>query len=126
MRPACVLFACGSIAVASIVGCGAASGPKEASAEPESIVTGRSCARAIGNCGQGLCSIQIDNRCDTPVTCQLRVETLCQTSGGDVGPAHASTKHVTQLQGTKRLLEAQTDCGQGTPVATKVEALDCI
>ncbi len=45
---------------------------------------------------------------------------------GNVGPAEASTKRVTQLAGTKKTLEAQTDCGQGTAVSTKIAALECI
>jgi len=114
-------------AFALYLGLAACAGSVSAEApQAEALATGRDCALATGACGGGRCSVEIDNGCDTPVTCQLRIESQCQTAGGDVGPANASTKHVTQLASTKNVLEAQTNCGQGTAVATKVEALTCI
>ncbi len=106
--------------------CAAAAVERAPALEPEAVTTGKTCARATGACESGRCSADIDNACPTPVTCRLRVETLCQTSEGNVGPAEASTKRVTQLAGTKKTLEAQTDCGQGTAVSTKIAALECI
>jgi hypothetical protein len=100
--------------------------PKSAEAAREPVQTGRDCAIASARCESGRCNVEVENRCKTPVTCRLRVESLCRTSGGETGPANASTHQVTQLAGTSNRLEAETSCGEGTPVTTKVEAVECI
>jgi hypothetical protein len=108
------------LGLAACAGSGSADAPVG-----EPFVTGRECAQASGACEAGRCTVEIDNRCDTPVTCQLRIESQCQTAAGDVGPATAGTKKVTQLKGTRNMLEAQTNC-EGTAIATKVDTLECI
>lgn len=92
----------------------------------ERLETGRACAMANVACEAGRCVAEIDNLCETPVTCQLHVESLCETDGGEVGPANTSTKHFTQLSRTKRSLEANTTCGQGRALTTRVQRVECI
>jgi hypothetical protein len=108
-----------------ILACGCAGGAGSAESAGDMVETGRNCAHAAAHCGGGRCVVEVDNQCDTPVTCQLHVESLCQTNGGDVGPANASTKKVTQLAGTKQSLEVQANC-EGTFLSTKVTSLECI
>jgi hypothetical protein len=94
--------------------------------ELTSLPTGRDCARATPRCGDGRCVVEVDNDCSSPITCQLRIESLCQNANGDTGPANASTKQVTQLARSKKYLETETSCGQGNPVTTNVESFTCI
>lgn len=110
---AIVLLACG----------GSASKADAPQLEPHD--TGKSCAPATFACEPGRCAATIDNQCETPVTCQLKIVSQCQNVGGDTGPANASTKQVTQLAKTKNELEAATHCGQGTPILTSIESLTC-
>ena len=91
----------------------------------EPAETGRSCAHAVTACELGHCTAEIDNRCDTPVTCRFGIESMCQ-AGGETGPVDALTKPITQLAGTKRVIEAFTDCHQGAPVTTRPSSLECI
>jgi hypothetical protein len=114
-------------AVCSAVSCG----PSPSASEPRSdvrevVTTGRECAPAHIACEPGRCVAEVHNGCDTPVTCQLHIESLCETDGGEVGPANTSTKHFTQRKGSKRSLEAHTTCGQGHVVLTKVTRVECI
>jgi hypothetical protein len=67
----------------------------------------------------------IDNQCDLPVTCRMKIESQCD-AGGVTGPANAATKQVTQLAKTTNVLEASTQCGQGSAVLTKVTGLECL
>lgn len=55
----------------------------------------------------------------------MRIESTCQNADGQMGPATAGTKKVTQLAGQKNTLEAETQCGQGAPIVTRLEALEC-
>lgn len=112
--------------VAGACGGGGSSPDSGVTIERERLETGRQCAMAHVACEAGRCVAEIDNRCDTPVTCQLHVESLCETDGGEVGPANTSTKHFTQLSRTRRSLEAHTACGQGRAVTTRVERVECI
>jgi hypothetical protein len=112
-----------------VIGLGVAAcagGESEHAATPDSFATGRSCAEASGSCDGGRCAVDVDNRCDTPLTCRLRVESLCRSTNGDTGPANASSVKLTQLAGTKHTLEAEIDCTPGTPLLTHVQALECI
>ncbi len=108
-----------------LAACGA-SAPEAQAPQADALPTGRDCARAKSWCGDGRCVVEIDNDCKLPITCQLRVESLCQNTNGETGPADASTQKVTQLGHSKNALEAKVECGQGTPVLTKVQSLDCI
>lgn len=106
-----------------LVSCAGSSAGEPTSSEP--FATGRDCALASGACEAGRCLVEIDNRCDTPVTCQMRIESQCRTAAGDLGPATAGTRKVTQLKGTKNVLEAQTNC-EGDAIVTRVDTLECI
>lgn len=123
MRPLSIL----AIPIAALA-CGAAQSPDDvALAEaPETVETGRDCAQAETSCEVGRCIAEIDNRCDTPVTCQLHVGSLCRTAGGEQGPANATSERRTTLSGASQALEAVVSCGQGTPVTTSVDAVECI
>ena len=110
-----------------VAGCGGSQeGPVVAAEGPETLETGRDCATAATSCGVGRCVAEIDNRCDTPVTCQLHVGSLCKTDGGEHGPANATSERLTMLSGAKQQLEAEVSCGQGTPLTTLVDGVDCI
>jgi len=115
-----------SVFLAALAWLSCAAPPEAAAPQAELLQTGRPCAPAAYSCEPGRCVATIDNQCDLPVTCQLRIESQCQTSAGEVGPATASTKQVTQLAKTSNALEAATNCGQGAPVSTTVVALECI
>ena len=91
----------------------------------QTVETGRDCAHAALACDLDRCTAEIDNRCDTPVTCRLGIESQCE-AGGEVGPVNAMTKPITQLAGTKKVIEAVTSCHQGAPITTKVQSLTCI
>lgn len=119
------LRACFALPLFAVVSCSSHAEAPSADAA-EVVATGRDCARASIACEPGRCTAEVHNRCTTPVTCQLRVESSCQTSGGEGGPANASSKHVTQLAGTKRVLDVATSCGQGSPVVTRVQSISCI
>ncbi len=108
------------------VACGSGTTVPAAGEKPEPVDTGRDCATAQTRCGGGRCVAEIDNRCKLPITCKLHIESLCQTSNGETGPASASTKEVTTLGSQTRSIEAETSCGQGTPVTTRIEGLECI
>ena len=100
--------------------------PSEAAApQSEKMETGRPCAPASASCEPGRCVATIDNQCETPVTCRMTIESQCD-AGGVSGPANAATKQVTQLAKTTNVLEATTQCGQGSAVLTKVAGLECI
>ncbi len=117
----------GSLGVSAVlVACG--SGVPEPASAPlaEAMDTGRECATAQTRCGGGRCIAEIDNHCKLPITCKLHIESLCQTANGETGPANASTKEVTTLGSRTRTLEAETSCGQGTPVTTRIEGLECL
>lgn len=114
--------------VASLaLGCGGTSSPDVSTAAgEETFATSRPCATATVACELGRCTAEVVNDCETPVTCQLVVESLCETSNGQVGPADARSEKVTQLAGTTELLGAETSCGVGKPLTTTVQAVECI
>lgn len=114
----------GSFTVA--IACSSGTPEPAAGNKPEPMDTGRECATAQTRCGGGRCTAEIDNRCKLPITCKLHIESLCQTSNGETGPANASTKDVTTLGSRTNVIEAETSCGQGTPVVTRIEGLECI
>ncbi|MBK6519960.1 MAG: hypothetical protein IPM79_33790 [Polyangiaceae bacterium] len=112
------------LGLVAALGCGAA-GSSSTTAELDRHDTGKGCAPASFFCEPGRCAATIDNQCETPVTCQLKIVSQCHNVGGDVGPANAATKKVTQLSKTKSVLEAATQCGQGTAVITSIDSLTC-
>src|SRR5690349_7300912 len=120
MRP---LFA--ALLVVTTAACGGASTEVSEGPIADPYTTGKDCAPGSGICDHGRCSIEIDNKCTTPVTCKMIIESQCRSDNGEGGPATAKTGQVTQLAGTKSTLEAQTDCGQGAPAITRVQELTC-
>src|SRR5687767_2076363 len=111
-----LLLAVGLVVCAA---CGGATDAPPAVAS-ETFATGRSCAVASGACEAGRCVVEVDNRCSTPITCNLRAESVCKSPNGDTGKATGTTGKATQLGGTKKALEATVDCGDGAPVLTTV------
>lgn len=122
-----ITLAVASLTLGTIVAACAAPAPEPASADvAEPMDTGRDCATALTRCGSGRCIAEIDNQCKIPITCKLHVESMCLTSNGETGPANASTKEVTTLGSRTKVIEAETSCGQGTPVTTRIQQLECI
>lgn len=113
-----------SVVALTVVACAASPTPA-AAPHGEKIETGRACAPASASCEAGRCVATIDNQCDQPVTCRMKIESQCD-AGGLSGPANASTKQVTQLAKTTNVLEASTQCSQGSAVLTTVTGLECI
>lgn len=122
MRSVCAALAPAIILVA----CAGAGSSAESAEGGEPIGTGIDCAHAEAFCGDGKCAVHIENGCDRPVTCQAKVESLCQLNDGPMSPSRASSEKVTQLAGIARTLEAEPQCDQGSAVVTRVEALDCV
>lgn len=126
MRLVCGLRHCAALLSLPFVAIACAGAPTPAAApQGDPLETGRACAPANASCEAGRCVATVDNRCDVPVTCRMSIESQCD-AGGVSGPANAATKQVTQLAKTTNVLEASTQCSQGTAVLTKVVGLECI
>ncbi len=91
--------------------------------EKDVLDTGIDCVKAEGVCDLGICTAEIQNDCETPVTCELVVLGICQ-SGSNVGNArHASP--LTIPAGASEDLATQPDCQDAKLVGTTIEELNC-
>ena len=89
------------------------------------LETGRNCAPAEVACGPGNCAANIANRCKAPVTCNLRMESICRARTGEEGPATATSGENTILSGERHGLAARVICDQGEVLATIARTVDC-
>jgi hypothetical protein len=87
--------------------------------------TGRSCAAARVACKAGNCAANVQNTCETPVTCDLYIECICQAYTGEEGPATATSGKNTILSGEKDGLAARVLCNSGEVVATIARRVTC-
>ncbi len=108
-----------------LTGCGEAK-PAETVDEVEwfELATGKACAQASVACGAGNCAANIDNRCKTPVTCQLSIECLCRTRTGEEGPATSSSQD-TILSGELGGIATAVVCNDGDVLATLARTISC-
>ncbi len=89
------------------------------------LETGRQCAPAEVACGPGNCAANVDNRCAAPVTCDLRMESICRAPTGEEGPATATSGKNTILSGQRHGLEAQVLCERGDVLVTIARTVRC-
>ena len=87
--------------------------------------TGRNCAQAAVACGPGNCAANVENTCNKPVTCDLRIECICRALTGEEGPAMATSGEYTILAGGKEGLSAKVICDSGDVLATIARTVRC-
>ena len=92
-------------------------------AGPEAIETGRDCATAEATCDGGMCKTEIKNGCDSPITCNVLIMALCQSST-DRGESRGKARG-TIPGGKSDTLQAVADCEGASITATMVETLEC-
>jgi hypothetical protein len=117
------------VTIVSALACGASTEePSRASDVEEWIIhdTGRPCAPARVACERGNCAANVQNTCDTPVTCDLYIECICAAYTGEEGPATATSGKNTILAGEKDGLAARVLCSSGEVVATIARRVVCI
>ncbi len=117
-------------------GCGAppvappapTAGPVAAPAAPlppekTTVETGKPCAKAQVSCDGGLCTIEVDNGCDQPVSCDAGAVATCKTDaemveatgrGRDTFPAK-----------TKGKLTVAADCTKGVVMTSHLKEMHC-
>src|SRR5262249_19659304 len=54
--------------------------PTPASSSSEPVPSGKDCAKAVAECGGGVCKVAIQNDCDQPVTCDAAAVATCRMS----------------------------------------------
>jgi hypothetical protein len=89
------------------------------------LETGKGCAKAKVACGPGNCAANVDNTCHTPITCELRMESICRADTGEEGPATATSGDQTILSGDKHGLAAHVICDAGEVLATIARKIRC-
>ncbi len=89
----------------------------------EPVETGKACAKAEAQCGNGVCAVAMNNGCDQAVTCDLTVMMVCQAET-DLVQAKAR-KHETFAAGSKDSVSIAADCAAGRIVTTKVQTIVC-
>ena len=89
----------------------------------EPVETGKDCAKAEAQCGNGVCAVTMNNGCDQAVTCDLTVMMVCQAET-DLVQAKAR-KHETFAAGSKDSVSIAADCAAGRIVTTKVQTITC-
>ena len=89
------------------------------------LQTGKACARTEVACAPGNCAANIANRCKTPVTCELRMESICRELTGEEGPATATSGEETLLSGERVGIAATVLCNQGEVIATIARTVIC-
>lgn len=90
---------------------------------PEAIETGRDCATAEADCSGGVCKTEVKNNCESPITCNVLIMALCQSSttrGESRGKAR-----TTIPAGQVDTMQAIADCEGSSITATMVESLEC-
>jgi hypothetical protein len=90
---------------------------------PEPIETGQDCAAAESECEGGVCKTTIENNCEAPVTCEVLIMALCQSSTSR-GEARGKAR-ATIPAGDKDTLQAVADCEGASITATMVESATC-
>ena len=108
------------------VGCGGQVEPAEPD-EPDwlQLETGRACAKAEVACAPGNCAANVDNKCSSPVTCDLKIECICQGHTGEEAPATATSGDNTILSGERVGLAAKVICEAGDVLATIARTVHC-
>lgn len=89
------------------------------------LETGQTCAQAAVACGPGNCAANVENACNKPVTCDLRIECICRALTGEEGPAMATSGEYTILAGGKEGLAAKVICDSGDVLATIARTVHC-
>ncbi len=99
--------------------------PIETAAEipREPVETGKPCAKAEAQCGNGVCAVAMNNGCDQAVTCDVTVMMVCQAET-DLVQAKAR-RHETFAAGSKESVSVAADCAAGRIVSTKVQSMVC-
>jgi len=94
-----------------------------APAGPEPLDTGKDCATAEATCDGGLCTAKVKNDCDTAITCELAMYSLCRgsTTGGEArgkGRNTIPSKSEGEIEGVANCEGAVVD-------ATIADGLSC-
>lgn len=97
--------------------------PVEGDGAPESVDTGIACAKAEATCEGGVCTVAMNNTCEAPVTCELRIIALCQGET-EVGEARGVGRDTFPV-GYEGKLQAGADCEGRAVVGTQVDTLEC-
>ncbi len=95
----------------------------EGDAAPESVDSGIDCAKAEATCEGGVCTVAMNNTCEAPVTCELRIIALCQGET-EVGEARGVGRDTFPV-GYEGELQAGADCEGRAVVGTQVDTLEC-
>lgn len=90
---------------------------------PEAIETGRDCATAEADCDAGMCTTEIKNNCEAPVTCEVLIMALCESSTSK-GEARGKARGTIPA-GESDKLQAVADCEGQSINATMVDSLSC-
>jgi hypothetical protein len=120
-----------------LAGCGAAPPAAEAVASakapepdtppapptPEPVETGRDCAKASALCEGDGCTLELDNQCDAPLTCDAFIMLRCQTNT-EIVEARGRGRQTFPSK-AKQELVVRSNCTMGALVGTYFSELKC-
>ena len=95
----------------------------EVPAAPEVIATGNDCTTAKGSCEGGVCSVDVTNRCEVAVTCELTAMSVCRADTTS-GEARGKGRNTVPARETVQI-QAQGDRVSARVVATQLVGLRC-
>jgi len=91
--------------------------------EPEKLETGMDCVEATAECKGGVCTAEVQNNCDKPVTCNFTMYALCK--GTTTGGQARGTARDTFRAGDGGPMQAGANCEGADVPATAVDSLEC-
>jgi len=99
--------------------------PPAAPLPPEKVAadTGKPCAKAQALCDGGLCTVDIDNACDQPVSCDMSAAATCKTDAEMIEATGRGRGTIAAK--SKGQLTAAADCTRGKVMMTQMKDLHC-
>jgi hypothetical protein len=92
-------------------------------AESETIDVGFDCAKAEAVCEGGVCTVTVNNTCEGPITCELKILSLCR-SETDAGEARGAGRG-TAPPGKTTEIQAAAKCEGREVAGTQVDEMTC-
>jgi hypothetical protein len=95
--------------------------PAPAAKEP--VETGKDCAKAVADCGGGVCTVTLKNGCAQAITCDLAVGSTCKARENMLEAA--GRKRDTFAAQSEGELVVGAKCTEGDVLSTSVKSLSC-